>query len=165
MCGDAGMAAEPRYPAWARAAACASGAEAGAASRPAHGGNQRVALHDFCGVCWYFAQALTDALRAAGRSPPTLGLACVAAVGSQIEDWLPERGALLRECRHPMPTDVQTGHFYTRRLAPYARMSLKGWVWYQGESNLRTNAVSGNSAGRLGYGCELPLLVREWRAL
>lgn len=36
--------------------------------------------------------------------------------------------------------------------------------WYQGEHNLKTNAVSGNSLGSYGYGCELPAMVALWRA-
>ena len=64
-----------------------------------------------------------------------------------------------------MKTTVPTGAFFTARLAPYVPMSVKGWLWYQGESNLRTNAVSGNSAAGVGYGCELPLLVRQFRRL
>ena len=48
-------------------------------------------MHSFCGTCWYFGQALTDSLVAAGEPPPTLGLVCIAAVGSQIENWMPDR--------------------------------------------------------------------------
>jgi hypothetical protein len=68
-------------------------------------------LHGFCGVCWYFAQALTDSLREVGREVPTLGLACAAAVGSQIENWLPSSEVLRRECRHKMHTDIPAGQF------------------------------------------------------
>ena len=49
-------------------------------------------------------------------------------------------------------------------IAPLTSMSIRGWLWYQGEYNLQTNAVSGNSLGGYGYGCELPKLVSAWRA-
>merc|ERR1711918_340430 len=40
-------------------------------------------------------------------------------------------------------------------------MSLKGWLWYQGENNC--HGVMGNSALHSGYGCQLPAMVRSWR--
>ena len=43
-------------------------------------------------------------------------------------------------------------------------MSLKGFLWYQGEYNLQNGFVSGSSVGGYGYGCQLPELVRRWRA-
>ena len=72
-------------------------------------------LHGFCGVCWYFAQALTDSLREVGREVPTLGLACAAAVGSQIENWLPSSEVLRRGGRHKMHTDYCGASFFQVR--------------------------------------------------
>jgi len=40
-------------------------------------------------------------------------------------------------------------------------MTIKGWLWYQGENNM--NDVMGNSAQTMGYGCEMPGLVKYWR--
>jgi len=187
-CGNSGGAEENLYPPWLRAAECASpigadvdgsdgAADSGLGSSRGGGGGERVdpqqagkaggtrmsRMHSFCGTCWYFGQALTDSLVAAGEPPPTLGLVCIAAVGSQIENWMPDSAHLGITCRHQMATATPIGHFFRKRMQPFTRMSVKGWIWAQGESNLRTNAVSGSWLGRLGYGCALPLLVRTWR--
>jgi hypothetical protein len=112
-------------------------------------------------VCWYFAVALTERFFAMGRAPPTLGLVCAVRGGSYIEQWAPS-GAL-DGCKNRL-APAPTGDLYAEILSPLARMSLKGFLWYQGEYNVILNAVSGSSLGRYGYGCELPALVRSWRA-
>ena len=119
-------------------------------------------LLEFCAVCWYFAEELTARFIGEGRPKPTLGLACVGAGGSTIEQWAP-RQVLERSCRHTF----QDGHgeAFDARIAPLVPMALKGWLWYQGEFNVRTNAVSGSSLGGFGYACELVAMVRHWREL
>ena len=114
-------------------------------------------LFSLCGVCWFFAQALIGEFEAAGRTPPQLGLVCAASGGTQIEEWLPPPS----RCRYTTPV---TGHHFEKRLVPFTRMTLKGWLWYQGEYNLGAAHISGSSAGGYGYGCMLPELVRKWRA-
>jgi len=71
-------------------------------------------------------QALIGEFEAAGRTPPQLGLVCAATGGSHIEEWLPPPS----RCRY---TARVTGEHFAARLAPFTRMSLKGWLWYQGE--------------------------------
>ena len=115
-------------------------------------------LFSLCGVCWFFAQALIGEFEAAGRTPPQLGLVCAAAGGTPIEQWLPPPTS----CRY---TARVTGEDFERRLTPFTRMTLKGWIWYQGEFNLGSQHISGSSAGGYGYGCMLPELVRKWRAM
>ena len=114
-------------------------------------------LFSLCGVCWFFAQALIGEFEAAGRTPQQLGLVCAAAGGTPIEQWLPPPTS----CRY---TARVTGEDFERRLVPFMRMTLKGWLWYQGEYNLGAAHISGSSAGGYGYGCMLPELVRKWRA-
>lgn len=117
------------------------------------------ALSQFCASCYHFAEALTHEHSALGLTPPTLGLICVASGATQIQQWAPPN-ALSRECKHAggggpslWPTHVE----------PLTGVRIKGWLWSQGEHNLQTNMVSGNSAGGYGYGCMLPALVRIWR--
>ncbi|KAL1498529.1 hypothetical protein AB1Y20_013850 [Prymnesium parvum] len=132
--------------AWATAAACA----------------RRGALAAFCAVCFHFAAALS----AAPRRRAAVGLACAAADGTPLESWSPPAAAAEpREprCAAPLGGGGARGEAYAARLAPLERMSIKGWLFYQGESNTRTNGVSGNEAAALGYGCGLPRLVRRWR--
>ena len=46
---------------------------------------------------------------------------------------------------------------------PYAAMTLKGWVWYQGENDM--HGYFGNSALGTGYSCLMPALVSSLRKL
>jgi sialate O-acetylesterase len=50
-------------------------------------------------------------------------------------------------------------------IAPFVNMTVKGFLWYQGENNCGNPDGMGNSANRSGYGCQLPALVAEWRRL
>ena len=40
---------------------------------------------------------------------------------------------------------------------PFVDMTVKGWLWYQGENNM--GGVKGNSAASLGYACNQKALV------
>ena len=51
---------------------------------------------------------------------------------------------------------------YGQQVLPFVDMTLKGWLWYQGENNM--GGTYGNSAAGVGYGCEQLELVRGWRA-
>lgn len=45
---------------------------------------------------------------------------------------------------------------------PYFDMTVKGWIFYQGENN--AGSLHGNSLNHAGYGCLMPALVRAFRA-
>lgn len=81
-------------------------------------------LYDMCAVCWYFAEALVEEFERAGRPPPTLGIACAAAAGTPIEQWLPPPTSCA-------VTPGVNGADFEKRLRPFTRMTLKGWLWYQ----------------------------------
>ena len=126
-----------------------------------------IGLDQFCATCYYFAEALTEAFVRDRRPPPTLGLVCSAAKSTFIEEYFPPDQPAEKECSHVMG-DPRRGNgpfrsLFPKLIEPFVRMSIKGWLWQQGEHNLQTNAVSGNSAGGFGYGCELPALIRIWR--
>mgnify|MGYP002877567372 CR=1 FL=1 len=126
---------------WLSARASLSGGNASAPEYP---------LFDFCSTCWYFGEALTDAFAGDSRPPPPIGLICAGADGSEIEQLAP-RGSLSKECAHAgVAPRLNEGSVFTAELLPLVGMSLKGWLFYQGEFNVRTNAVSGNSEAGLG---------------
>ena len=64
-------------------------------------------------------------------------------------------------------TNVSVGssnaEFHATRVLPYVNMTLKGWVWYQGENDM--HGYFGNSLRKAGYACLMPKLVSTWRAL
>ena len=82
-----------------------------------------------CAACWYFAEDLTARFLSEGRAAPTLGLMCVASGGTTIEEWAPRK--VLDKCGNTFIDG--NGQAFTDRIMPLVRMSLKGWLWYQGE--------------------------------
>jgi len=53
-------------------------------------------------------------------------------------------------------------YLFNGMVAPFVNMTLRGWVWYQGENNLMYHA--GNVIDRSGYACMLQTLIQSWRA-
>lgn len=132
------------------------------------GKNASYDLFTFCAACWYFAESLTDAFVEAHRPPPTIGLICSAAGGSHIEQYFPPDQPAKSFCNHVFAGTTgreELPSLYPRHVQPLLGLTVKGFLFWQGENNLATNAISGNSVGRYGYGCELPALIRTWRAL
>ena len=98
---------------------------------PAEGG----ALRDFSAPAYYFASELSAALQI------PIGVISNAIPGSKIEPWLPD-----------------TGKFYTTIVKPLAPYAIKGFCWYQGESN----CFAGDT---LEYTHKMTTLINSWRRL
>ena len=111
----------------------------------------------FPGTCYYYGESLTDFL---GADAPPLGLINTAWGGSTVQQWT--SNATTATCSD-VPMDASAGSWYASRVMPFAQMTLKGFVWYQGENNMGT--VFGNSAQNRGYSCAVPAMLAEWRAL
>lgn len=97
-------------------------------------------LLSFCAACWYFAESLTDTFLEATRKPPNIGLVCSAAGGSHIEQYFPDEQPASSFCAHVFapPTGVETlPSLFPRHVKPLIGMSLKGFIWWQGENNVR----------------------------
>jgi hypothetical protein len=54
-----------------------------------------------------------------------------------------------------------THQLYATQVIPFVDMTVKGWVWYQGENNMGNR--KGNSLANTGYSCEQRELIRGWR--
>jgi Carbohydrate esterase, sialic acid-specific acetylesterase len=120
-------------------------------------------------TCWYFAQKLTDLMADANAIIP-IGFANTAIGGQRIQEFL--NNATIEQCHNrssPGPQDItkQTlwweGQLLATQVFPFADMTLKGWIWYQGENNMFD--LKGNAAAHVGYSCEMKLLIQQWRAL
>ncbi len=59
--------------------------------------------------------------------------------------------------RDPDPRSVAPGNLFNGKIAPLIGYGIRGAIWYQGESNARTE-----ESGAF-YGKQLPLLVKDWR--
>ena len=92
-------------------------------------------LRDFSAPAYYFAKELSATLHV------PIGVISNAIPGSKIEPWLPD-----------------TGKFYTTIVKPLAPYGLKGFCWYQGESNCFASDT-------LQYSNKLTNLITSWRNL
>eukprot|EP00620_Florenciella_sp_RCC1587_P012536 CAMPEP_0182557330 /NCGR_PEP_ID=MMETSP1324-20130603/1268_1 /TAXON_ID=236786 /ORGANISM="Florenciella sp., Strain RCC1587" /LENGTH=813 /DNA_ID=CAMNT_0024769361 /DNA_START=135 /DNA_END=2573 /DNA_ORIENTATION=- len=120
-------------------------------------------FHSFAATCFYFAKSLTDEFSAHDQTAPPIGLIATAVGGSQIEAWMPEDS--LNECSGTsLNTDgvAPPTKLYNGMVAPFVNMSIKGFLWYQGENNC--GGDMGDSVNDIGYACEVPAMLRGWRS-
>ena len=115
-------------------------------------------LQTFSSTCWYFGESLVDEL--GGKDAPPIGLIHTAFGGSEIEQWLDN--ATIAECAN-VSVGASNAMWHEQRVLPYVDMTLKGWVWYQGENDMHN--YFGSSIRNTGYACLMPKLVSTWRAL
>eukprot|EP00756_Hemistasia_phaeocysticola_P043550 Hpha_TRINITY_DN17131_c0_g1::TRINITY_DN17131_c0_g1_i1::g.146738::m.146738/K05970/SIAE; sialate O-acetylesterase len=163
--GDMGIHYSAETPQWATTVGASSWynvSYAAAVPEPkdSHGNPVLNPFHSFSATCMYFAVHLTE-LYGEGIAPP-IGLIHTAVGGTQIEAWLDNE--TLTQCRNESGYEANytlTATLFYGMVAPFANRSLRGWVWYQGENNVRD--LPGNSADKLGYGCEAVNLPALWR--
>lgn len=119
----------------------------------------------YSATCYYFGESLSDALAAAHGAAPPIGLVHTGWGGSTIEQWLDNAtAAACTDAFDPAPKpQAWPGIWHAQRVLPYAGMTIKGWVWYQGENDM--HGTFGNSARGSGYSCLMPKLVSSWRRL
>jgi DUF1680 family protein len=92
-------------------------------------------VKDFSAPAYFFAAELYAALHI------PIGVIANAIPGSRIEPWLPD-----------------TGKFYINLVRPLAPYALKGFCWYQGESNCFVSDT-------LAYTGKMTTLINSWRGL
>ena len=119
----------------------------------------------FSAVCFHFAESITDQVKSAGRTPPTLGLISVAIGGSQIEEWITDSVASTCFGYEHNANGNELNHVcWDSNVRPFLDFTIKGVIMYQGENNAGT--LHGNSALNVGYSCMMPKLIdlfrQEW---
>ena len=125
-----------------------------------------VPLDQFSSTCFYFGEALQAGLSKTAddaQAPAVpLGLIHTAWGGSMIEQWLTDED--IAACKGSNVAD-HNENLFDANVKPYAGMSVKGWVYYQGENNcggLHGNAGT-SSQPASGYSCMMPKLVELFR--
>lgn len=107
-------------------------------------------------VCWLFGRRLFDTLRY------PIGLVASSWGGTPIEAWSSERS--LEACGVPRRGSGRDGSaagpwehsvLWNAMVRPLCNMTLKGVLWYQGESNIDYNTDL--------YSCTFPALIEDWR--
>ena len=63
----------------------------------------------------------------------------------------------------PEHRDAWNGQLFAKQVMPFVDMTVKGWVWYQGENNMFN--AKGNSGVDVGYSCKQRELVKGWRSI
>ena len=119
------------------------------------------ALRDsnFSAVAYYFGRQVQLVLGV------PIGLVHSSFGGTRIEAWLPSRAftepdlAGLEKEKYPAwVAGVQSTELYHSMVEPYAPYALRGFLWYQGETNCM-------AADCDRYERKLTILIREWRRL
>ena len=110
------------------------------------------------GSCWYFAQGLADL----GVTTP-IGIVDTAIGGQRIEEFMPNASVNVCSDRSGMSVPWWDAQLYGTQVLPFVDMTVKGFLWYQGENNM--NALKGNSAANTGYSCLMRELIKGFRAV
>jgi sialate O-acetylesterase len=114
-------------------------------------------LVDFSAVGYYFAKDLYNKLHV------PIGMISAAVPGSRIEPWIQsskldfepslKNGNFLDNLSND---DGDSGKFYDTMIQPLIPYTLKGFLWYQGESNCFLNE-------NIRYAYKLKTLIQSWR--
>ncbi|MES2238834.1 MAG: sialate O-acetylesterase [Bacteroidota bacterium] len=114
-------------------------------------------LVDFSAVAYYFAKDLYTKLHV------PIGMISAAVPGSRIEPWIQSSKMQIEPKLKSGKTldklskdDGDTGKFYDTMIAPLIPFTLKGMLWYQGESNCFLNE-------NIRYAYKLKTLIESWR--
>ncbi|MEP6747320.1 MAG: sialate O-acetylesterase [Bacteroidota bacterium] len=115
------------------------------------------ALRPFSAVGYFFAKKLYS-----GLDVP-VGIISSAIPGSRIEPWIPGEAFTAlpffkdqSDSTHKI--EGEPGKFYSTMIAPLAPFAIKGFLWYQGESNCFLGE-------RIQYTYKMEALINQWRKI
>lgn len=112
---------------------------------------QDSALRAFSAVGYFFAKELQQKLGI------PIGIICSSVSGSAIEPWV-SKEALLQE---PYFKDKKLGNdpgkFYSPMIEPLTKFKLRGFLWYQGETNCFLDE-------KISYAYKMKGLINLWRS-
>ncbi len=112
---------------------------------------QDSALRAFSAVGYFFAKELQQKLGI------PIGIICSSVSGSAIEPWV-SKEALMQE---PYFKDKKLGNdpgkFYTPMIEPLTKFKLRGFLWYQGETNCFLDE-------KVSYAYKMKALIDLWRS-
>lgn len=111
---------------------------------------QDSALRSFSAPAYFFAAELQQ------RLGVPVGVISSAVPGSRIEPWISE-AAFRADAYYQQPVSGDPGKFYESMIRPLTPFALRGFCWYQGESNCFL-------AETTSYTHKMQTLIRSWRA-
>lgn len=112
------------------------------------------ALRDFSAAGYFFAKNLHHDLKV------PVGIICSAISGSRIEPWAPQQafGAVPYFKQNNIKVDGDPGKLYVNMIQPVAPFTLRGFLWYQGESGAYLTET-------ISYTYKMEALINWWRKL
>jgi sialate O-acetylesterase len=112
------------------------------------------ALRAFSAAGYFFAKNLQHDLKV------PVGIISSAVSGSRIEPWVSQDGfdAIPYFKANNIKIDGDPGKFYAKMIEPVAPFALKGFLWYQGESNCFLGET-------ITYTYKMEALINNWRKL
>ncbi|MDF7814126.1 sialate O-acetylesterase [Hymenobacter sp. YC55] len=112
---------------------------------------QDSALRSFSAPAYFFAKELHDHLKV------PIGIISSAIPGSRIEPWISEEAFALDPYYATQKVDGDPGKFYEPMIRPLVPFAVRGFLWYQGESNCFLAETS-------TYTHKMKTLIESWRA-
>lgn len=109
----------------------------------------------FSAVCWFFACALFDS---PGWNSVPIGLISSTYAESYIAAWMPSQVATACPDLNVSYPPNRPSLLFNAMVNPFLSMAIRGWLWYQGESDLQFHANP-----PAFYQCALPLMLKSWR--
>jgi sialate O-acetylesterase len=112
------------------------------------------ALRAFSAVGYFFAKNLIHDLKV------PVGIISSAVSGSRIEPWAPQEAfdATPYFKTNNIKIEGDPGKFYSKMIQPLAPFAVKGFLWYQGESNCYLGET-------ISYTYKMNALINYWRRL
>eukprot|EP00931_Biecheleriopsis_adriatica_P076998 TRINITY_DN50643_c0_g1_i1.p1 TRINITY_DN50643_c0_g1~~TRINITY_DN50643_c0_g1_i1.p1 ORF type:complete len:586 (-),score=57.75 TRINITY_DN50643_c0_g1_i1:94-1851(-) len=104
-------------------------------------------------TCWFFGVELHDTLNV------PIGLIHTSYGGSAVEDWMSQStlgDGKTGPCPGPITKSMGVpSQQYNGQLRPLVNTTIKGAIWYQGESNFGQDSL---------YSCRFEQMMKEWRS-
>lgn len=110
------------------------------------------ALRQFSAPGYFFAKALQEKLGV------PVGIISSAVSGSRIEPWISEKALTDESYFRGKKIAGDPGKFYESMILPLAPYTLKGVLWYQGETNVFLKES-------IDYTYKFKTLIQNWRGL
>ncbi|KAJ3591252.1 hypothetical protein NHX12_009198 [Muraenolepis orangiensis] len=114
----------------------------------------KASVEGFSALCWIFGRLMFANL----KHPVGLVQSCWG--GTIVETWSSSRA--LRQCgldQDQVPRtrwENRNSALWNAMIHPFLKMTLKGAIWYQGESNTKVNLEA--------YNCSFPAMIADWRS-
>jgi sialate O-acetylesterase len=111
---------------------------------------QDSALRAFSAVGYFFAKELQQKLGV------PVGVISSAIPGSAIEPWISTEAFQTSDDFKNEKAGNDPGKFYTPMIEPLTKFKIRGFLWYQGETNCFLNET-------ISYAYKMKILITSWR--